>query len=245
MRIVVRLLLYLMAAGCFEYSVIIARVNSGSKFYLVWDAIGIILILIAVGIRLKLHLSQPVKILIICLTFVGLIVFTVLLTMILSCYHEREVREADYLIVLGAQIREDGPSVVLQYRLDRAVKYLTEYPDAKCIVSGGQGANEPCSEAEGMKRFLIGMGISADRIITEDESTSTRENFKFSAGLIPNGATVAVLTNNFHMRRALLLANRMGIEEPVAIVAESSPLFAPNNILREVLGLVKDLIFRA
>ena len=49
----------------------------------------------------------------------------------------------DYIIVLGAQVRKDGPSPVLKYRLDKAVEYLNENPDTVCIVSGGQGSNEP------------------------------------------------------------------------------------------------------
>lgn len=57
-------------------------------------------------------------------------------------------RGLDYIIVLGAQVRKDGPSPVLKYRLDKAVEYLNENPDTVCIVSGGQGSNEPWSEAE-------------------------------------------------------------------------------------------------
>ena len=59
----------------------------------------------------------------------------------------------DYIIVLGAQIYERGPSAVLRFRLDKAVEYLNENPQTKCIVSGGKGSNEPCSEAEGMKNI--------------------------------------------------------------------------------------------
>lgn len=244
MKFVIRLVLYLLAAGCIWYSVIVASVNSGSRFYIVWDVIGVMLILLAVGIRFDLwsHLVRALKIVIVSLLSVGVIVFAVLLIMILGEYSKKETRQVDYLIVLGAQMRNDGPSVVLKFRLDRAVEYLTEYSEAKCIVSGGQGKNEPCSEAEGMKKYLVERGIESEQIIMEDRSTNTRENFRFSAELIPEGATVGVLTNNFHMKRALYLAKRQGIEDPAPVVADSTLLFAPNNVLREVLGLAKDIV---
>lgn len=244
MRIVIRLILYILAAGCIWYSVIVAAVNSGSKFFVVWDVIGAVLIILAIGIRFDLwsHLGIKLKVVIISILAVGAVVFAVLLTMIFSEYRETETKPVDYLIVLGAQMRDDGPSVVLKFRLDRAVEYLQEYPETKCIVSGGQGKNEPCSEAEGMKRYLVERGIAADHIFVEDQSKNTRENFALSARLIPVGATVGVLTNNFHMKRALYLAEKTGINKPVAVVADSTPLYAPNNVLREVLGLAKDIV---
>lgn len=245
-KLIVRLLLYLLAAGCVWYSVVVASVRSGSKFFMVWDMIALVLVLIALGVKFGVwvHLHKGLKIGIVSVCAVGLVTFIVLLSMIMGAYRESETKQVDYLIVLGAQMRSDGPSVVLQFRLDRAAEYLKEYPEAMCIVSGGQGANEPCSEAEGMARYLIDRGISKDRIIKEDKSTNTRENFIYSIPMIPEGARVGVLTNNFHMKRALYLAGKYEIEDPVAVVAESTTLYAPNNVLREVLGLLKDIVVR-
>lgn len=244
MRVIIRIVLYLLAACCVGYSVVVASLNSGSKFNIVWDVIGVFLVLLAVGIRYDWwsHISRVVKIIILSLLSVGVTAFIILLLMIFSAYRETETKPVDYLIVLGAQVRDDGPSAVLKYRLDKAVEYLTAYPEAVCIVSGGQGENEPCSEAEGMRTYLVAQGIDADRIVEEEQSTNTRENFRYSLTLIPEGATVGVLTNNFHMKRALYLAGKMGIENPVAIVADSTVLYAPNNVLREVFGLIKDMV---
>ena len=65
------------------------------------------------------------------------------------------VKNLDYIIVLGAQVKESGPSVVLRYRLDRAVSYLKENDNTLVIVSGGQGANEKATEASVMKEYLV------------------------------------------------------------------------------------------
>lgn len=67
----------------------------------------------------------------------------------------KPVKNLDYIIVLGAQVKESGPSVILRYRLDRAVSYLKENDNTLVIVSGGQGANEKATEASVMKEYLV------------------------------------------------------------------------------------------
>lgn len=239
------ILLLILSIMCFVYSICVAALNSGSTFFIMWDIIGALLILIAWGTRVRIweKMRRVVKTIICSVLSLGLIVLTFVLILIFSEYTNNETSEVDYLIILGAQMRDDGPSVVLKYRLDRAVKYLEEYPKAKAIVSGERGKNEPCTEAEGMARYLISNGIDDSRIFLEDRSKNTNENFKYSVNMIPGNAKVGVLTNNFHMKRALYLAGRHGIDNPVAIVAYSTPFYAPNNILREVLALIKDFIF--
>lgn len=79
----------------------------------------------------------------------------VLLFIIVSYSEEKPEKGLDYLIVLGSQVKPDGPSRVLKYRLDRAEKYLKENPSTICIVSGGRGTNELQSEASAMKQYLV------------------------------------------------------------------------------------------
>lgn len=243
-KLALRIILYLLAAVCVAYSVIVAQVNSGSFFFIIWDVIAAFLVFVGVALKLNLwsRIGKKLKRVIITLFSVGLTALIIFLAMIFSAYKEEELRQVDYLIVLGAQVREDGPSLVLKYRLDTAIDYLNQYPNTMCIVSGCQGDNEPYSEAEGMKRYLVECGIAADRIITEDQSTNTRENFIYSKKLLPEGASVGIVTNNFHMCRAMYLARKMGIESPLPVIADSKPLYAPNNVFREVFGLIKDMI---
>lgn len=107
----------------------------------------------------------------------GLIVAVVLLALTESCLMITATintpTEESTLIVLGSQVRADGPSVMTCYRLDAAIDYLNEYPNAKCVLSGGKGDNEPWSEAKGMADYLILKGIAGNRLYLEDESTST------------------------------------------------------------------------
>lgn len=96
---------------------------------------------------------------------VAIVVFVTLCGMIAGDFSAKGNRNLDYIIVLGVQVREDGPSAVPKYRLDAAIDYLNENPNTVCIVSGGQGANEPFSEAKGMAEYLLDKGIEGNALI--------------------------------------------------------------------------------
>jgi uncharacterized SAM-binding protein YcdF (DUF218 family) len=175
------------------------------------------------------------------MVIVGLAVITVLCGMINGEFKSKGQQNLDYIIVLGAQVRESGPSVVLQYRLDAAIDYLNKNPDTICIVSGGQGVNEPFSEAEGMAKYLLENGIEKDRILLEDESRNTVQNIQNSKDIMEelyNG--VGIVTNNFHVFRAVQLAKAQGLKCVSGIAADSNALYLPNNMLRECCGILKD-----
>ena len=146
----------------------------------------------------------------------------------------------DYVIVLGAHVRSTGPSRALVLRLDKAYEYALEYPDTMIIVSGGQGSNEPCTESSAMKQYLLEKGIAEERILEEGLSTNTRENLIFSGELIPDGASVGIISNGFHICRALHLAQTLGYENVSGIPARSDPATQPTNLLREFFAVVKD-----
>ena len=74
-----------------------------------------------------------------------------------------------FVVVLGAQIQGDQPSLTLKKRLDRAYEYLTEHPEASAFVSGGQGPDEQQTEASVMSAYLTARGIDPSRIVEETE----------------------------------------------------------------------------
>lgn len=157
-------------------------------------------------------------------------------------YSPRPENNPEYVIVLGAGIKEDGsPTLTLLNRLEKCVVYAGKNPEARIIVSGGQGKNEPEPEAQAMAKYLVERGISPDRIIIEDKSTSTMENFKFSKMLMEKDVKeVAFITNDFHVFRSSILARRNGI------TAYGYPTPTPgivliNSYLREFFALFKSL----
>jgi len=158
--------------------------------------------------------------------------------------------DLDYLIVLGAQVRGTKPSRALKKRLERATAYAEAHPDIIIILSGGQGADEDISEAECMYRYLVDAGIAESRLIKEEDSTSTQENLKYSAVIIceldsdagaPDGelsASVGVVTNNFHLYRALLYARAQGFTNLCGLSAVSDIGMLPHNSLREICAIL-------
>lgn len=228
------------------YGVLILQVGSGTGFWLLWEVLGIVLFLWAILVHKKVFARHKTAGMIWhVLAGVAIAVFALLCGMISGDFSAKGGQNLDYIIVLGAQVREDGPSVVLKYRLDAAIDYLNENPHTVCIVSGGQGINEPFSEAEGMSEYLWDKGIEENRILLEDKSASTVENIQNSKALLKkpyNG--VGIVTNNFHVFRATRIAKKQGLEGVCGIAADSNALYLPNNVLRECLGILKDWLMR-
>ncbi len=167
--------------------------------------------------RIRRHRAARIAVIVvICLLF-GY--FAVIEGLVISGMNDRGEQHPDYIIVLGAKVNGITPSLSLRHRIDSAASYLKENPNVKVIVSGGQGHDEDISEAECMRRELIEKGISPDRIITEDKSTSTDENIAFSLPLMEEGASFGVVTNNFHVWRAIRIAEKQSGQEVCAISA--------------------------
>ena len=224
------------------YGILVLQVGSGTGFWMIWEAIGVFFLFWAFLLHTDFFVAHR-KMKIFFHTLVGMAVAIVMILcgMILGDFSVKGSQKLDYIIVLGAQVREDGPSVVLKYRLDAAIEYLNENPDTVCIVSGGQGANEPFSEAEGMAEYLLDKGIDEHRIILEDKSTSTVENIQNSKALMEESYKgVGIVTNKFHVFRAVQIANVQGLEGVCGIAADSNMLYLPNNVLRECCGILKD-----
>ncbi len=151
------------------------------------------------------------------------------------------------MVILGAQLRSDGPSLFLQRRLERALDYLAEHPDTLVVVSGGQGRTEPTTEAAGMEKFLRENGFSGN-ILLEDQATDTGENLKFSKQVLADAGYdvadgVVLVSNNFHLARCVLLGSRFGYNvSTLSAVADHAPTRV-YNYLREPFALVKSFLF--
>ncbi len=150
------------------------------------------------------------------------------------------------IIVLGAAVHGKTPSLTLKKRLDKAVEYHAQNPDAIIVVSGGQGAQEDISEAEAMKIYLVENGVAHNKIIKEDKSTSTTENFAFSKEILDkqfsDDYTVAFVTNEYHISRATFCANNAGIKNTTHLHSNTSSSYLLSGVLRECFAFVYHLI---
>ena len=230
---------------CVVYGCLILGLNSGTGFFAVWFLIGAVFFAIAVAAFFHVWEKLPGGIRTTAIVLVCILAACFVITegVIATGFSKSGEKDLDYIIVLGAQVRENGPSAVLKYRLDAAYDYLKENDTTLCIVSGGQGANEPYPEAVGMKQYLVSRGIAADRIIEEKESLNTKQNIDNSMKLLDAGEDrVGIVTNNFHVFRGCALARKAGIKNVCGIAAYSTPFYLPNNMLREFFGVLKDLL---
>ena len=226
------------------YGILILQVGSGTSFWLIWELIGICFFCLAVFVQKDFFVTyNKLGIIFNGAVAIGVTVLVILCGIIGTEFTASGTKDLDYIIVLGAQVRKDGPSVALKYRLDKATDYLNENLDTMCIVSGGKGSNEPFSEAEGMMEYLLKNGIEKSRIILEDKSTNTVENLRFSKVLMKSSYDgVGIVTNNFHMFRAVQIAKAQGLNGVCGIAADSNVLYLPNNVLRECLAILKDWV---
>lgn len=180
------------------------------------------------------------------LILAGAICFLIPFIAVLAGAHSEVRGEPRIMVIFGCQLREDGPSILLKDRLDTALAYLEEHPDTTVVVSGGQGTNEPASEAQGMYDYLTAHGVDGGHILLEDRSFSTWENVTFSletlaAGEYDASGGVVLVSNAFHLTRARMLWERADGIGPVSALAAPSSHF-PTRLqmyVREPLALVK------
>lgn len=172
--------------------------------------------------------------------------FLIIEGLILHASFLEERPETDYVVLLGAGLRGDQLSQTLGLRLDKCLWYLREHPRATVIVSGGQGPDEYISEAEAMKSYLVVNGIAEYRILLEDKSTSTFENLLYTKMVLERMGVeenrILIITSDFHMFRAKLLALRIGFV-PYGASAQSVNYLKPYYYFREYFVVLKSMFF--
>ena len=234
--------LILLAAGalCLLYFLLLIRAGVRAPFVWFWAAAGGGFWVLALWQRLApfpawVWLGFGLA-LALALAFLGGVA-----AQIFSHYQDRGEPGLDVLVVLGAQVWGTRVSRSLQVRLEAALAYLTANPGTVAVVTGGQGTGEAIPEAEAMARWLAAHGISEERILREAASTSTRENLLLARSLFPGERPrVGIVTNDFHLYRALKMARTLYPELSVCgIAAPSEPVLQVHYLIREFLAVLK------
>ena len=149
----------------------------------------------------------------------------------------------DAVIVLGASIRKEEIGANLKSRLDTAYEYHKQNPNALIFLSGGKGASEDISEAEAMFKYLLKKGVPEDKMVLEDKSTTTEENFLFTKKLLDANFegeyTLTFITNDFHITRAHKYAERAGITSLNHLGSPTTWYMVVPNGLREFLAVME------
>ena len=180
---------------------------------------------------------------------IGLLCFIVLQSLIMSGARTDDV-DVDAVIVLGAGLINDRPSLILIYRLNATIEFIESRDDIPIIVTGGLGEGRTVTEADAMAQFLIDRGVDESRIWREYASTNTHENINFAIeimtanGMDVENARVAIVSNEFHLYRARLVGERAGLYA-YGVAAETPGLHRKAiYFFRETFSLANELVFR-
>ena len=158
--------------------------------------------------------------------------FCVLEAIIITGGRSSKDQSGDALIVLGAQV------------------YIDAHPDEDfpIIVSGAQGQNELETEAQAMETYLVSHGVDKARIHQEDASYNTYQNLENSAKMLESlgydlaDTRVMIVSNNFHLARVRMLAERCGLK--AGTVSAPMPEWTSTlfSYTREAPALVKSFL---
>ncbi|HBL84033.1 MAG: hypothetical protein A2Y17_05655 [Clostridiales bacterium GWF2_38_85] len=162
-------------------------------------------------------------------------------------YHQNGTDKKIVILVFGCRTLGYTPSQTLEKRLLKAYELLELYPDSVCIVSGAQGADETIAEAEAMQVYLEEKGITPNRIIIEDNATSTIENIRFSLDLINQNHLedykLIGVSTEFHVPRIEMYCTHYNINITVIPSFTEGQLHFFGNVVREYMAYFKTLIF--
>lgn len=150
-------------------------------------------------------------------------------------------------VTFGAKIGEDrSPGKPLARRLQKTAELMKACPGSICIVTGGQGDDEPCSEAEAMRDYLVSLGIDSDRIILEDQAGNTLENIEFTKSLMEEmgiaDRPVACVSTDFHIPRIRYLSNRYDFADYYYRCYGNTPFNDFGSLVREYMSYAKLLV---
>lgn len=186
----------------------------------------------------------------IAVLLLGFSLFTVLETMVVrGSFADESDAPVSAVIVLGAGVNGETPSLTLRTRIDAAAAYLEEHPDVPVVLSGGQGPGEAITEAECMRRALVRRGADESRLYPEERSTSTQENLRYSRAILEElgvdpARRVAIVTSDFHLCRARLMWG--GDTAAVPAHLPSALYFqclTVNYFIREAFGLAAYFVY--
>lgn len=204
-----------------------------------------------VAALLLLHRFLPAALwkLVVVLVCIGLAYFCFVEYFIIKNARTDRDPGRDYLIVLGAAVYGEQPSLTLVRRLEGALDYLDRYPDSVAIVSGGMGPGERITEAQAMYDWLMGAGVDPGRVLMEPEATSTEENLARSFSIIRSrgdepAGKVAIVSSAYHLYRAKSLAALQGVPDAAGVAAPWGYFFVMlNYFIREAFGVTHLWVF--
>ncbi|MFF2094326.1 YdcF family protein [Paenibacillus sp. NPDC058174] len=153
----------------------------------------------------------------------------------------REPIAADAAIVLGAAVWDGKPSPVLRGRIDHGIWLYEQGYVQKIIFTGGKGHGGQWTEALVSRDYALEQGVNPSAILVETESTITEENLRFASKLAEEQQlhTFAIVSDPLHMKRALTIAKKLGMDA----YAAPTPSSAYKSLQTKLPFLFRELFY--
>jgi len=237
---IIRVTLFILGILLLLNTVLVLQVSNPTIGFALQGALSVFMMTYAVfftKISNKIHITMGT----LCLIPAALVVFLFVYGNTSNVNYTEDV-----IIVLGAGVRGENVTRPLARRLDEAFYHWQTNPDVYVVVTGGLGSRATITEAEAMARYLAARGMPRERILLEELSTSTYENLKFAKAILedyfPHGFSAVVITNDFHIYRAVRTARNVGLD--VSRRGAYTDWYSwPVNYLREMLAVVNMWVF--
>ncbi len=146
----------------------------------------------------------------------ALLVLVAIGTMVEIALYARRFSDgpADAAIVLGAAVYTDRPSPVFEERIRHGVDLLRAGRVSRLVMTGGLGPGDRLTEAAAARDWSVAQGVPPEAIMLEEASRTTQENLAFAKPLLERHGIkrVLIVSDPLHMRRAMAIAQRLGIE---------------------------------
>ena len=175
------------------------------------------------------------------LLIVSALLFLFVLFVIAEIRHHKGTckKAPDFLLILGCRVRGDKAEETLQMRIEAAAEYLKQNKNTVAIPCGGiVHKDQTKSEAAVISDALIEMGIEKERIIPEDKSLTTVQNFINAKKIIEDKfnkeGEIAFLSSDFHLFRGAVIAKKCGVKAK-SVAAPSPEKLKIKNYLREFI----------
>jgi len=230
---------------------VVSLLSGNHWFNYAWFILAAFFILLGVFIdkisSFAKRMPRGIKIVVLALIAAVLVHFGAFEAKAIACSTSLPNDDAKWVIVLGAKVNGETPSLEFQKRIDKAIEYAKENPGVKIILTGGMGNDENIPESEAARRAFIAAGIEENRLFKEEKSTSTTENFLFAKEILEKeGKTatedVIVVSSSFHLYRASLIAQRAGFRSISFLGSVGLKILVPHYFVREYAAYVRELI---
>lgn len=258
---------FLLAGICIAYLMVILGYSGiGTSYWGIWLFFALLFIVMGVftrqGNRERDGMPRALPTFIFTSFGFGAAVFALILGLVVGETYKTPDTIPDYCIVMGARVYSDGISKTLMYRLDKAVELFKEDKDTIFVVAGGQEKGDAVPEALAMYNYLVMKGVPGSDMIIQAGSTSTADIISTALRQIvadsdrrkiPKGPgdkvwaedyvpSIGIITSDYHLLRAVRVAEKQGVEKPVPIGAESDDILFVHQCVRESLAFVKDYL---